>query len=123
MHTADDAAARGTTLRQSARTRRVVLSSTWPMRTSSRPQAGSLSSIRPPKYESERTIYLPDELVTILAEHVRLHTPNGDPTRWLFDEGGKPWHDNLVDYRWRSTRTDAGCPASCTSCGTTSPAG
>lgn len=21
---------------------------------------------------------------------------------------GKPWHDNLVDYRWRSTRTDAG---------------
>ncbi len=23
------------------------------------------------------------------------------------DESGKPWHDNLVDYRWRSTRTDA----------------
>ena len=64
--------------------------------------------IRAPKYESERTIYLPDELVTILAERVRLHTPNGDPTRWLFDEGRKPWHDNLVDYRWRSTRSDAG---------------
>ena len=61
--------------------------------------------VRPPKYESERTIYLPDELVTILAEHVRLHTPKGKPTRWLFDEGGKPWHDNLVDYRWRATRT------------------
>ncbi len=29
------------------------------------------------------------------------------PTRWLFDEGGKPWHDNLVDYRWRATRTAA----------------
>jgi integrase len=28
--------------------------------------------------------------------------------RWLFDEGGRPWHDNLVDYRWRSTRRDAG---------------
>ena len=63
--------------------------------------------VRPPKYESERTIYLPDELVTILAEHVRLHTPKGEPTRWLFDEGGKPWHDNLVDYRWRATRTAA----------------
>lgn len=63
--------------------------------------------LRPPKYESERTIYLPDELVTILAEHVRLHTPTGEPTRWLFDEAGKPWHDNLVDYRWRSTRADA----------------
>ena len=64
--------------------------------------------IRPPKYESERTIYLPDELVTILSEHVRQHTPNSEPTRWLFNESGKPWHDNLVDYRWRSTRTDAG---------------
>lgn len=64
--------------------------------------------VRPPKYESERTIYLPDEVVTILAEHVRVHTPDGDPSRWLFDEDGKPRHDNLVDYRWRSTRTDAG---------------
>lgn len=64
--------------------------------------------IRAPKYESERTIYLPDELVTILSEHVRVHTPDGDPNRWLFDEGGRPWHDNLVDYRWRSTRSDAG---------------
>lgn len=64
--------------------------------------------VRAPKYESERTLYLPDEFVAILAEHVRLHTPNGDPTRWLFDEGRKPWHDNLVDYRWRSTRSDAG---------------
>ncbi len=64
--------------------------------------------IRAPKYESERTIYLPAELVTILSQHVGQHTPDGEPSRWLFDEGGKPWHDNLVDYRWRSTRTDAG---------------
>lgn len=64
--------------------------------------------VRPPKYESERTIYLPDELIAILSEHVRQHTPAGGPDRWLFDEGDKPWHDNLVDYRWRSTRTDAG---------------
>ena len=64
--------------------------------------------VRPPKFESERTIYLPDELVAILAEHVRVHTPTGEPERWLFNELGRPWHDNLVDYRWRSTRTDAG---------------
>ena len=63
--------------------------------------------VRAPKYESERTIYLPDELVALLVEHVRQHTPEGEPNRWLFDEGGLPWHDNLVDYRWRSTRTDA----------------
>ncbi len=70
--------------------------------------AGITVLTRRPKYESERTIYLPDELIAILAEHVRQYTPNGEPSRWLFDEGGKPWHDNLVDYRWRSTRTDAG---------------
>lgn len=64
--------------------------------------------IRPPKYESERTIYLPDSVVAILSEHVRIHTPDGEHSRWLFDEGGRPWHDNLVDYRWRSTRSDAG---------------
>jgi integrase len=64
--------------------------------------------VRPPKYESERTIYLADELLAILSEHIRQHTPDGEPSRWLFDEGAKPWHDNLVDYRWRSTRSDAG---------------
>lgn len=70
--------------------------------------AGITVIVRAPKYESERTIYLPDELVTILSEHVRQHTPTGEPTRWLFSEADRPWHDNLVDYRWRSTRTDAG---------------
>ncbi|WP_377325303.1 tyrosine-type recombinase/integrase [Pimelobacter simplex] len=28
--------------------------------------------------------------------------------RPLFSEADRPWHDNLVDYRWRSTRTEAG---------------
>ena len=70
--------------------------------------AGIKVMVRPPKYESERTTYLPDEVVAILAEHIRVHTPDGEPSRWLFDAAGKPWHDNLVDYRWRSTRTDAG---------------
>ena len=38
-----------------------------------------------------------------------MSTPgSGEPDRWLFDEGGRPWHDNLADYYWRSTRTDAG---------------
>ncbi|MBC2932306.1 tyrosine-type recombinase/integrase [Nocardioides sp. zg-1228] len=70
------------------------------------PASGTLR--RPPKYESERAIDLPDEVVTILSEHVRVHTPDGETSRWRVDEGGKPWHDNLVDYRGRSTRSDAG---------------
>lgn len=47
-------------------------------------------------------------MVAILSEHVREHTPGGESDRWLFEESRKPWHDNLVDYRWRSTRADAG---------------
>lgn len=70
--------------------------------------AGITVIVRSPKYESEWTIYLPDEVLAVLSEHLRQHTPTGEPSRWLFNEGGKPWHDNLVDYRWRSTRTDAG---------------
>ncbi len=30
--------------------------------------------IRPPKYGSERTVYIPDRLVALLAEHVRLYS-------------------------------------------------
>ena len=40
--------------------------------------------IRAPKYGSERTVYIPDRLVTMLAEHVRLYRPGDDPDRWLF---------------------------------------
>lgn len=68
--------------------------------------AGSVTVVvRPPKYASERIIYLPDGLVEILARHVEKHPPAEDG--WLFHEDGKPWHDNLVDYRWRATRKDA----------------
>lgn len=65
--------------------------------------------IRPPKYNSERTIYLPDELIEILAEHIATYTPDGDPHRWLFaDDEDRPWHDNSVTWRWRGARTSAG---------------
>src|SRR6202011_6191095 len=38
--------------------------------------------IRPPKYGSERVVYIPDGLVTILAEHIRPYRPGDDPDRW-----------------------------------------
>jgi hypothetical protein len=38
----------------------------------------------PPKYGSERTVYLPDELLTVLAEHVRQQRVEPEPTRWIF---------------------------------------
>ena len=45
---------------------------------------GSQVEIRPPKYGSERTVYIPDGLTEILAVHVAGHCPGSDPGRWLF---------------------------------------
>ena len=68
--------------------------------------------IRPPKYGSERTVYLADGLVTILAAHVAAHCPGADPGRWLFgSDAAIPPHQNTVGYWWRKTRTAAGCGA------------
>ncbi|MBV8542225.1 MAG: site-specific integrase [Pseudonocardiales bacterium] len=65
--------------------------------------------IRPPKYGSERAVYLHDGLVQLLAGHVECHRPGTDPTRWLF-EGlpGDPPHQNTVGYWWRKAQATAG---------------
>jgi integrase len=69
-------------------------------------------AIRPPKYGSERVVYLPEQLVTMLSEHVATYRPGGEPGRWLFaDLGGRPLHNNAVTYRWRQTRKAAGIPS------------
>jgi integrase len=77
--------------------------------------------IRPPKYGSERTVYLPDDLVQLLARHVECHRPGDDPGRWLF-EGlpGDPPHQNTVGYWWPRRREAPGSPAPrCMTCVTT----
>ena len=69
-------------------------------------------AIRPPKHGSERVVYLPEQLVTMLSEHVATYRPDGEPGRWLFaDLGGRPLHNNAVTYRWRQTRKVAGIPS------------
>jgi integrase len=70
-------------------------------------KSGGEVDLRPPKYGSERTVYLADALGDLLAAHVeRL------PERWLFrGENGNPPHQNTVGYWWRKTRRDAGLPA------------
>ncbi|HZC73345.1 MAG TPA: tyrosine-type recombinase/integrase [Jatrophihabitans sp.] len=66
--------------------------------------------IRPPKYGSERTVYLPDELLSILARHIETRGLAHDA--WLFDgESGNPPHQNTVGYWWRMTRNRAGVAA------------
>ena len=65
--------------------------------------------IRLPKYESVRTVYIPDELLDVLSEHIRIFLPDNAAERYLFaGKGDDPVHQNSVDYRWREARKRAG---------------
>jgi integrase len=69
---------------------------------------GGAIDVRPPKYGSERVVYLADSLIDLLAKHVTAHGTNGKD-RWLFaGEGDDPPHQNTVGYWWRKTLRDAG---------------
>lgn len=66
---------------------------------------GGLVEIRLPKYGSERSIPIPDDLVRVLSEHVSLGLV-GD---WLFAGAeDDPPHQNTVGHRWRTTLKRAG---------------
>ena len=68
---------------------------------------GTTYVVRPPKYGSERVVYLPDDLVTILSEHVSAHLLDAGRERWLFTVGDDPMYDNAITWRWRATRSSA----------------
>jgi integrase len=58
-----------------------------------------------PKYGSERTIPISDDLVQILARHVEL----GHRGEWLFQgSADRPPHQNTIGYEWRKTLEAAG---------------
>jgi integrase len=62
--------------------------------------------IRPPKYGSEREVYVPAGLTEILAAHIKAT----GCTDWLFtgtDETLPP-HQNTVGHRWRQAQKAAG---------------
>ncbi|MBU8824406.1 tyrosine-type recombinase/integrase [Mycolicibacterium goodii] len=70
------------------------------------PEDGTIE-IRPPKYGSERTVYAPDELLAIVAEHIRLYCAGDDPKRWLFPgtmDRTRPVHAATVGRKWRALR-------------------
>jgi integrase len=67
--------------------------------------------IRGPKYGSERTVYIPDGLVKIVSEHVRLYRPGDDPDRWLLPaarDSDRPAHAATVARWWRKVRDQVG---------------
>jgi integrase len=71
-------------------------------------RAGGIEvEIRAPKYGSERVIYLPDGLLSMLSEHVK--TVGVRPHGWLFiGAGDGPPGQNVVGYWWRKTLRDVG---------------
>jgi hypothetical protein len=66
-------------------------------RTDSATPSGYAVDIRARKYGSERTVYLADGRLELLAEHMKtIRSP------WLFvGEGEEPPHQNTVGHRWR----------------------
>ncbi|MBY6367095.1 tyrosine-type recombinase/integrase [Rhodococcoides corynebacterioides] len=65
--------------------------------------------VRAPKYGSERNVPVSAGLLEILSEHLRVHTPGDDPSRWLFPGlGANPLNGNMVFGRWRKARAAAG---------------
>lgn len=67
------------------------------------------TTIVPPKYGSERVIYAPDDLITMVAEHVRRSGVRaGD---WLISRDGEPYNRQSSGHQWRTVRTATGLDA------------
>ena len=71
---------------------------------------GTTYVARLPKFGSERVVYLPDELVAILTEHIARHVPQQDVDAGLFTVGDGPMYDNDITWRWNATREAAKLP-------------
>lgn len=70
--------------------------------------AGLSVSIVPPKYGSERDVFVPDELTALIARHVERVGVRGEE-QWLFvGDGAMPPHANSIAYWWKKTTTKAG---------------
>lgn len=75
-------------------------------------QGSSIASAKivPPKYGSERTIYVPDELTAALSAHVAAAGIT-DPAAQLFRTPlGRLWQRNNAGEEWRRIRTAVGLP-------------
>jgi len=71
--------------------------------------AGGVVEIRPPKYGSERSIFLPDALLEMLSYHVAAHRLGDEVDRWMFEATpGQPPHQNTVGHQWRQACERAG---------------
>jgi integrase len=69
-------------------------------------ETATTSAAVAPKYGSERVVYVPAELLTMLSEHVgRLGI---GPVEWLIPNGDRPFNRNSAGEQWRRIRAAAG---------------
>lgn len=70
-------------------------------------QVNATATEAAPKYESARTVYIPEGLVTILARHVETVTLHGDDG-YLFSQRGYVYNRNSAGKAWRDLRSEVG---------------
>jgi integrase len=71
---------------------------------------GGPSELRAPKYESERTVFLPDDLLAMLSRHVEHFGVSSEG--WLFTgSAGQPIAPTTVNSWWQRTIKAAGVPS------------
>ncbi|MEV4689447.1 tyrosine-type recombinase/integrase [Microbacterium sp. LWH3-1.2] len=66
------------------------------------------AQIVPPKYESERTVYVPDELMASLAAHVQRQNVTDHDEQLFVTPLGRLWHRNNAAEEWRRIRQAIG---------------
>lgn len=67
---------------------------------------GGRSEVKPPKYESARTVYVPEELTQMIAKHVEALGLSGED--WLFEAAsGGPIPPTTVNSWWMRTMKKA----------------
>lgn len=64
------------------------------------------TEVVPPKHGSERFVYVPEELLRIIARHVEAVGAYGDEG-WLFSLGGHLLNRNAAGNQWRNVREAA----------------
>lgn len=73
---------------------------------------GTGFEVRPPKYGSERDVFLASSLLDVVARHVELYRPGAEAGDWLFVNAvGEPPHQNTVGHWWRQTKAASGVSA------------
>jgi DNA invertase Pin-like site-specific DNA recombinase/integrase len=65
--------------------------------------------VTPPKHGLSRAVPVPDALLAILSEYIRIHRPEATKRDWLFvTPNGDPPHQNTVGYWFRKAKKTAG---------------